>query len=176
MCASAWRADGEVWGENDDCESQVCNSLTKLCISQRLQGGEPCGDRQDCQSNVCVVGNFDGTRTDVCCASGRRVFLSAPINDYFCTQNIPDGAGCPAEDSDGNSLCVSGICLGGESVGSGVCAGTRGGVGEACGENDDCESQACNSLTKTCASARLQANEPCPQKIHMSKWKPNYPP
>ena len=87
--------------------------------------------------------------------------MSAPINDYFCTQNIPDSAGCPAEDSDGNSLCVSGICLGGESVGSGVCAGTRGGVGEACGENDDCERQVCNLLTKLCISQRLQGGKPC---------------
>ena len=104
-------------GENDDCESQACHPLTKICLEQRLSGGEECGTKEDCLSNVCSAGNFDGTRTDVCCASGRSVYLSAPINDYFCNRSIPDGAGCPAEDSDGNSLCVSRICLGGETVG-----------------------------------------------------------
>ena len=113
----------------------------------------PCTENSDCATGVCSNGNVAGTRQTVCCPSGRGVYLSSPIAAYFCTRIIPNGEQCPASDSDGNGLCQSGICLAGANVALGICSSTRRGVGEECAKNADCESQACNLLTKDSTAA-----------------------
>lgn len=184
-----------------DCASSSCPSgYNCLSLSSGKKGcfkggskklGESCGSHDDCSTSLCGPSNGKYVCTVLCgsgqptCPSGYQCFpVSGGASACFpAAKKAGDGESC-----EGSSDCVSGLCIGGGTLGTcvqpcskdGQCASgyacypLQGGggactklgdkkIGDTCAKPSECATGKCVTLSgKTVCTATCQSTVDCP--------------
>lgn len=140
---------GVACGNNDDCESYVCQK--GICqppsCSPHCNQGAPCGENSDCGGRVCSAGLCQAPACSAQCSKGAACNNNGDCASRVCSgSNICEAPACSPSCGQGSPCggsgdCLSHVCTAGQCrqpACSPICK-----KGAACGNNGDCASHNC---------------------------------